>query len=54
MLNQKDDWGIVAEYWFPNVIIKYHNIISKTVSVLFMFYTFIPVNVTERNQKDTS
>lgn len=45
----KTDWGIVTEYWYPNDMIKYHNIISKLVSVLFMFYTFIPRNV--RNKR---
>lgn len=45
----KDEWGIVKEYWFPNDTVKIHNIISKLVSVLFMFYTFIPRNVKRKN-----
>ena len=49
MTNPDYDWGIVDEHWFPNDIVKYHNVISKLVSVLFMFYTFIPRNVKEEN-----
>lgn len=41
----KEDYGIIAEYWFPNPVIKWHNVIAKLISVLFMFYTFIPRNV---------
>lgn len=45
----KDEFGIVAEYWFPNNMVRVHNIVSKFLSVWFMFYTFIPV---KRNEGD--
>lgn len=35
-------FGIVAEYWFPNTLVKLANHISKIFSVMFMFYTFLP------------
>jgi hypothetical protein len=54
MFNPKDDWGIVKEYWFPNDMIKYHNIVSKLASVIFMFYTFIPVNVNRKSEKGST
>jgi hypothetical protein len=35
-------YGVVDEHWFPNDIVKYSNHISKLISVIFMYYTFIP------------
>jgi len=39
---ENEEYGIVAEYWFPNDVVKIHNVISKFLSVYLMFYVFIP------------
>lgn len=41
ILKNGDIYGIVKEYWYPNITIKLHNHISKLFSVLFMFHTFL-------------
>lgn len=42
MYKWESPFGIVAEHWNPNDLIKITNHFSKLLSVMFMFYTFIP------------
>lgn len=46
-----ETFGIVAEHWYPHDIIKVANHGSKLLSVLFMFYTFLPRRVDKYAKK---
>jgi hypothetical protein len=39
------EYGIVAEHWFKNDLVRYANHTTKLLSVIFMFYTFTPRRV---------
>lgn len=46
-------YGVVKEYWFPNDYVRYANHISKLISVIFMYYTFIPRRINYDKEQET-
>lgn len=46
-----ETFGIVEEFWYPHDIIKIANHLSKLFSVAFMFYTFLPRRLDDKNGK---
>jgi hypothetical protein len=48
-----ETYGVVEEYWFPNDTVKYANHISKLISVIFMYYTFIPRRIGNAKKEES-
>ena len=46
-------YGVVSEHWFPNDAVKYVNHISKLISVVFMYYTFIPRRIYDIEKEES-
>lgn len=42
LYNTIEPYGIVEEYWNPNIMIKIHNVVSKVFACAFTFHWLIP------------